>query len=164
MMCCNGLCTSDQEWIKMKMKTLIHFDSKGNEVIAWCSFGIGSCLFLSNHNRCMCCHHRCSMHHICASWISNNNVHQSLEAISSDKNIHFLFDVAREKMGDLPLSIWFILQSNSCNSIPKCVMGCCMLTLVGALKQMGTQIINGMTTLTPWKVGNCRMWQTKTGM
>jgi hypothetical protein len=37
----NSLCTSDQEWVEMKMKTPIHFNSKGNEIITWCSFGIG---------------------------------------------------------------------------------------------------------------------------
>jgi hypothetical protein len=53
------------------------------------------------------------------------------------------------------------LQSNSCNDILKCVMGCCMFTPIRASKQMGTKIVNDMTTLTPWKVGNYRMWQTK---
>jgi len=37
----NGLCTSDQEWVEMKMKTPTRFNSKRNEVIAWCSFNVG---------------------------------------------------------------------------------------------------------------------------
>jgi hypothetical protein len=41
-----ALCTSDQKWIKMRMKTLIHFDSK-DEIITRCLFDIRSCFFLS---------------------------------------------------------------------------------------------------------------------
>jgi hypothetical protein len=73
-----------------------------------------------------------------ASQVSNDNVHQSLEVISGDKDIHLLSSVVKEKVGDLPLNMCSILQSNNYGSIPKCVMDCCMLTPIGAPKQMGT--------------------------
>jgi len=47
-------------------------------------------------------------------------------------------NVVKEKVGNLLLNMCFALQKNSCNSIPKCVMGCYMLTSTWALKQMGT--------------------------
>jgi hypothetical protein len=43
-----------------------------------------------------------------------------------------------EKVGDLLLNMNFDLLNNSCNNIPKCVMGCYTLTLTKALKQFGT--------------------------
>jgi len=33
----------------------------------------------------MSCHHQCSLHHIYANWVNNDNIHESLEIISSDK-------------------------------------------------------------------------------
>jgi len=62
---------------KLKIKTPIHLNNKGNEVIAWCLFGVGSCLFLNRNCHCMCCHHQCLLHHICANQVINDNVHQS---------------------------------------------------------------------------------------
>jgi hypothetical protein len=121
----------------MRMKTPIHFNSKGNEVITWCSFGIGSCLFLNNHHHYMCCCRQCSLHHICASQVNNDNVHQSTEAVSSNKNIHSSSSVTREKVGDLPLNMCSVLESNSYNNISKCVVGYYTLIPTGALKQMG---------------------------
>jgi len=44
----SGMCKRNQKWIKMRMKTPIHFDNNGNEVIIWCSFGVGLCFFLNN--------------------------------------------------------------------------------------------------------------------
>jgi hypothetical protein len=121
----------------MIMKTPIHFNNKGNEIIILCSFGVGSCFFLNNHHCCMCCRRQCSLHHICASQVSNDKVHQNIETISSNKNIHSLLGVAKEKVGNLLLNMCFVLHNNNCNSIPKCVMGCCTFTLIGALKKMG---------------------------
>ncbi len=132
----------------MRMKTPIRLNSKGNEVIAWCSFDIRLCLFLTSHCRYMCYCRQCSLHHICVNWVNNDNVHQSMETISNNKNIHLSSDVAKEKVGDLLLNTCFTLQNNSCNNIPKCVVGYCMLTPIGASKQMCTYIVNGMTTLT----------------
>lgn len=84
MMCDNNMCTRDYEWIKMIMKTSICVNSKGNELISWCSFNVQSCFFLSNHRRFICYCHWCSLHHIGASWVSNDNVHQSTKAISNN--------------------------------------------------------------------------------
>ncbi len=58
--------------------------------------------------------------------------------VYDDKDIHSLSSVMREKVRDLPLNMCFTLQDNSCNNILKCTMGCCMLTLARALKQIGT--------------------------
>jgi len=72
------------------------------------------------------------------NWINNDSVHQSLEVIFGDKDIHSLLGVAKEKVGDLFLNMCSTLQRNSCNNVPKCVVGCCTLTPIGAPKQMGT--------------------------
>jgi hypothetical protein len=125
MMWDNDLCTSSQKWIKTKTKTFICFNNKGNEVIAWCSLNVWSCIFLSRHRHCMWCHHWCSLHHICASWVSNDNVHQNSKARFGDNDIHSSLDVMREKVRNLPLNMWSIFQSNTCNNISKCVMGWC---------------------------------------
>jgi hypothetical protein len=45
--------------------------------------------------------------------------------------------VAREKLGDLHLNMCYTVQNNNYNNISKYIMGCCMLTLARALKQMG---------------------------
>ncbi len=105
-MTCNSvLCKSDKKWIKTKMKTPIHFNNKGNEIIAWCPLNIWLCLLLSSHHCCVCCCRWCSLHHICASWINNDNVHQHPEIIFGDKDIHSSLGVAREKVRDLPLNM-----------------------------------------------------------
>jgi hypothetical protein len=89
----------------MKMKTPIHLNSKGNEVIAWCSFDVRSCFLLSNHRYYMCYRHRCLLYHICVSQVSNDKVYQSTKVISSNKNIHSSLNVSKEKVGDLPLNM-----------------------------------------------------------
>jgi hypothetical protein len=138
MMCDSGLGTSGQKWIKTKMKTPIRFNSNGNEVIAWCSLNVRSCLLLNTHHRCMCCCCQCSLHHIYVSWINNDDVHEGPEVVFGDKDIDSSLGVAREKVEDLFLNMCSTFQSNSCNNIPKCIMCCCMFTPVGAPKQMGT--------------------------
>jgi hypothetical protein len=119
----SGLCTSGQKWIKTRMKTPIPFNSKGNEIIDWCSFIIGSCFLLSNHHRYMWCRCWYLLHHICANWVSNNNVHQNLKTIYGDKDIHSLSNLTREKVVDLLLNVSSTFQSNNCNIILKCVCG-----------------------------------------
>jgi hypothetical protein len=122
-MCNSGVWTSDKKWIKMIMKTSIHINSKEDEIIVWCSFDLGLCLFLSSHRCCMCCHHQWPLHHICASWINNDKVHQSMKAISNNKNIHSLWDVKeigekpqkKKKVKNLLLNMCFPLQSNNYN-------------------------------------------------
>jgi hypothetical protein len=86
----------------------------------------------------MWCCRQCSLHHICASRVNNDSVHQSMEVISNNKNIHSSTSVVREKVGDLPLNMCSTLQSNSSNNIPKCIMGYYTFIPTGALKQMGT--------------------------
>jgi len=49
----------------------------------------------------MCRRRQCLLHHIYASWVNNDNVHQSSKAIFGDKNIHLLSGVVKEKVGDL---------------------------------------------------------------
>jgi len=58
----------------------------------------------------MCCR-RCSLHCVYASRVNNDDVHQGLKAISSDKDMHTLSGVAREKVGDLPLNMCSTLQT-----------------------------------------------------
>jgi S-methylmethionine-dependent homocysteine/selenocysteine methylase len=59
----------------------------------------------------MCCHYQCSLHHIYANQVNNDDVHQGSE------NIHSLSSVAREKVGNLLLNMCSILQSNSYDNI-----------------------------------------------
>ncbi len=120
------------------MKTPIHLNSKGNEVIAWCSFDVRSCFLLSSHCCYMCCRHQCLLHHICVSQVNNDEVYQNTKINSSNKNIHSLSSVSKEKVGDLPLNMCSTFQNNSCNNISKCIMGYCTLTPIATLKQMGT--------------------------
>ncbi len=134
----NGMCTSGKKWIKMRMKTPIHLNSKGNEIIIWCSFTIWSCLFLNSHYSYMCYHHQCLLHHICVSWFNNDNIHQGSEVLSGDKDIHSSSSVANEKVGDLLLNMCSIFRSNSYDNISKYIVGYYMLISTRALKQMGT--------------------------
>jgi hypothetical protein len=121
-----------------KVKAPIRLNNKGNEVIAWCSIDIRSCLLLSNHCRCKCCSHRFLLHHICVSRVSNDEVQQSMEAVFGNKNIHLLSGVAKEKVGNFLLNMCSTFQSNNCNNISKCVVSCYILTSTRAPKQMGT--------------------------
>jgi len=123
MTCNSGLYTSDKKWIKMKMKTFVHLNSKGNEVVAWCSFSVGSCLFLSSHHHYMCCCCWCVLHHICVNQINNENVHQNAKASFGNKNIHLSSGVVREKVGNLFLNMCSTFQSNSYNGISKMCHG-----------------------------------------
>jgi hypothetical protein len=75
------------------------------------------------------------LHHICASWVNNN---QGPKTIFNDKDIHSSSNVTKEKVGDLPLNMCSILQINSCNNIPKCIMGCYMFIPKSASEQMTT--------------------------
>jgi hypothetical protein len=96
------------------------------------------CVFLSSHHRYMCYHHWHLLHHIYASQINNNNVHQNPRTDFSDKDIHSSLGVVKEKVGDLPLNMCSTLQSNSCDNILKCIVCCHTLIPIRALKQMGT--------------------------
>ncbi len=53
----------------------------------------------------MCCHYQCSLHHICASRVNNDNINRGLKVVSSDKDIHLTLGVMREKVGNLSLNI-----------------------------------------------------------
>jgi len=78
-----------------------------------------------------------------------NNVHQHLKAIFGDKNIHSLMGVAKEKVGDLPLNMCAILQSNNCDNISKCIMGYCTFIYKRHPTQMGTKT-QGMGRNNKW--------------
>jgi hypothetical protein len=138
MMWDNDLYTKGKKWITTKMITSIHLNSNGNEIIACCSLDIWSNLFLSNHHRCMYCH-QCSLNRFYVSQVSNDNFHQNLKTVFDNNNMHSSLNMTREKVGDLPLNMHSIFQSNSCNNILKCVVGYYyMLTTTKAPKQMGT--------------------------
>jgi hypothetical protein len=64
MMYDSGFCTSNQKLIRMRMKAPICFNSKGNEIITYCSFGIGPCLLSRSHCCYMCYCRQCSLDHI----------------------------------------------------------------------------------------------------
>jgi hypothetical protein len=145
-------------------ETPIHLNSKGNEVIVWCSFTIWLCLLLNSHYPYMCYRCQCLLHRISASRINNDNIHQGLEVISGDKDIHLLSNVVNEKVGDLPLNMCSTIRSNNYNNISKCIVNYYMFISSRALKQMSTQIVKGMNKLTLWKMGNRKMWQAKTCM
>jgi hypothetical protein len=56
-----------------------------------------------------------------------------MEVVFGNKNIHLSLDVAREKVGDLPLNMCSVFQSNSYNNTLKCVVRCYTFTPIGAL-------------------------------
>jgi len=134
------------------MKTPICLNSKGNEVIAWCSFNIWPCILLSNHHHCMCCCCQCSLHHICTSQINNDEIHQHAQVIFGDKDIHLLLNVAREKVGDLPLDMCSTLQNNSYDNISKCIMGYYMFIPTRAPNQMVWPHWHHER----WEIGRCK--------
>jgi hypothetical protein len=86
----------------------------------------------------MCYHRESLLHHVCVNHVNNDNIHQGLEANSNDMDIHLLLSVAREKVGDLPLNICSIIQSNNYDNIPKCIVGYYTFILARPPKQMGT--------------------------
>jgi hypothetical protein len=88
---------------------------------------------------------------------------QHLLRYSHDKYIDLTLSVVGEKVENHFLYMCSILQSNSCNNMPKSIMGYNVFTLAQASKQVDTQIINSMSTLTTWKMCNYRMWQAKVG-
>jgi len=51
-------------------------------------------------HRCMCYHRQCSLHYICASWINNDDIWQGSKIVFTDKNMHSLLGVVREKVGN----------------------------------------------------------------
>jgi hypothetical protein len=76
--------------------------------------------------------------YIYANSVNNNDVHRGLEVVSNGKDIHSLLDVTKEKVGDLPLNMCSILQSNNYDNVLKYIVGYYMLTPTKAPKQMGT--------------------------
>ncbi len=96
----------------MRMKTPIRFNNKGNEIITWCLFDVRSCILLCNHCHYTCCCW-CLLHHIYASRVNDDNVHQSMEIVFNNKNIHLLLGVVKEKVGNLPLNMCFAFQNNN---------------------------------------------------
>jgi hypothetical protein len=69
---------------------------------------------------------------------SNDSVNQSMGIVFNNKNIHLSTSVEKEKVGDFPLNMCSVLQSNNRKNISKCVMGYYTFTSIRALKQMGT--------------------------
>jgi hypothetical protein len=121
------------------MKTPIHLNGKGNEIITCYSLSVGSCIFLNNHHHCMCYCCQCSLHHICANQVTNDNIHQGSEVVSGEKDIHSLLGVAREKVGYFLLNMCSTFQSNNYDNILNYIMGYCTFTFIRAPMQMGTK-------------------------
>jgi hypothetical protein len=48
-----------------------------------------------------------------ANQINNDDIHQGSEVVSSDKDVHLLLSVAREKVGNLLLNMCSTLQNNN---------------------------------------------------
>jgi hypothetical protein len=68
--------------------------------------------------------------------------------IFGDKHINLFFHVEGEKVGNLSLTyVCSIFQNNSCDNVLEGIIKCNTLIPTWALKQMNTQIINGMFTL-----------------
>jgi hypothetical protein len=124
MLCNSGMCTNGTKWIKTRMKTPICVNSKGNEIITWCLISIWSCFLLNNYHHYMCYYHRCLLHHICVNWVNNDNVHQVLEVVYGDKDIHSSSGVAKEKVKNPFLNMCCTFQNNNYDNILKCVVGC----------------------------------------
>jgi hypothetical protein len=91
------------------MERIIDLYRKGNAIISWRSFYVGSCFVLSDNYYYMCCRHQNTMHQICMSWIHNDHVHQGSKTISGDDNIHSFLCMAGEKVGNLFLYVNSIL-------------------------------------------------------
>jgi hypothetical protein len=62
-----------------------------------CTLNICLCFFLSNHHCCTCCRRQCSLYHIYRNQVNNDDIHQGLESISDDKDIHLSLGVAKER-------------------------------------------------------------------
>jgi hypothetical protein len=72
----------------MRMETIVGLYGKGNEIISWHSFYVGSCLVLSgnyHHYMCYCCWS--TLHQIYTSQIHNDNIHRSMKIVYGDDNI-----------------------------------------------------------------------------
>lgn len=135
--------------------------AKGLKSSLGACFCVWFCFFLINNCRCMCCCGWC----ICTIFglvglIMTISI-KGLKAIYGNKNINLPPNVVGEKVENIFSYMCCIFQNNSCDGIPKSIMGCNVFTLARALKQMNTQIINVMSTLTTWKMCNYRMWQIK---
>jgi hypothetical protein len=71
----------------------------------------------------LCYHRWCLLHHISISWDNNDDIHQGPEVVFRDKDIQSLLDVAKEKVGELPLNMCATFQNNSYNNILKYIVG-----------------------------------------
>jgi hypothetical protein len=65
-----------------------------------------------------------------------------------DKNIDSPSSVVEEKVRNFAFYVCCALQIDSCNDISQNIVGYSVFILAWALKQMDTQIINGVSTLT----------------
>ncbi len=157
-MCNSGMCKNSKNWIKIKIKTPIHLNSKGNEVIAWCLFNVWSCLLLSWHYHCMCYYHQCLLHHICVNQVNNDDIHQGMEAIFGDKNIHSSSSMVREMVGNILLNMSSILQINSYDNILKCIVGWCTFTHAPRHQSEWKP-----KSSTAWPHWNCEKWRKTKG-
>jgi hypothetical protein len=119
---------------------------------------VESCLVLSG-NYCCCCMCCCwnTLHEVYTSQIVNNNVHKSSKTIFDNDNIHWSLCMTRKKW-KTSLYMWAPFYNGI---IPTIFETYPELTLPQTTYQMDTQIIDGMTAVTWWKMCNRRMWDTK---
>jgi len=118
----NDLCTSDKNEAKREWRHPYVSIARG-----WsCCLVFIQCRIMSSFEQQLSLHVlllSISLHHICVNWVNNDNVHQSIKVVSSNKIIHSLSSMAREKVEDLLLHMCSTFQNNSCNNILKCVVG-----------------------------------------
>ncbi len=93
------------------------------------------------------------LHHICANWVNNDDVHQGLKVISTDKNIHSSSGMAKEKVGDILLNMYSTLQINSHDSYLKCIVG--WFTFIPTPRHQSEWILKSSTTWPHW---HCERW------
>jgi hypothetical protein len=58
---------------------------------------------LNGHHCCMYYPHQCLLHHIYASWVNNDDIHQGPKIVYGDNDIQLTSSVASEKVRD---SFW----------------------------------------------------------
>jgi hypothetical protein len=115
--------TKVKKKIKTRMKRIVDIYGKGNEIISWRSFCVGSHLVLNHNYYYMRYYHQNMLQQISMSWIDNENVRQGSKTIFGDDNIHSSLCMVGAKVGNFSLYVNFIFRCDGCNSILKHIMG-----------------------------------------
>jgi hypothetical protein len=92
----NDLCTSDKNEAKREWRHPYVSIARG-----WsCCLVFIQCRIMSSFEQQLSLHVlllSISLHHIYVNWVNNDNVHQSIKVVSSNKIIHSLSSMARER-------------------------------------------------------------------